>query len=88
MVRLLLKCDGIVSDSIKQAWLNPSTFVAELRVDPSSRCATLLLPKDSLAILPFYQSQADLDLMDVDQSVSRYSILLSPTPFAISNQVL
>lgn len=37
---------------------------SELRADPLSRCAALLLPKDSLAILPFYQSQADLDIVE------------------------
>ena len=36
----------------------------ELRTDPLSRCAALQLPKDSLAILPFYQSQAELDIME------------------------
>ncbi|KAI0073246.1 hypothetical protein K474DRAFT_235810 [Panus rudis PR-1116 ss-1] len=39
---------------------------AQLRTDPLSRCAALLLPKDSLAILPFYQSQVDLDVMEPD----------------------
>ncbi|KAF8318712.1 hypothetical protein DL93DRAFT_2225607 [Clavulina sp. PMI_390] len=35
-----------------------------LRVDPGSRCAALLLPADSLAILPFHQTQAELDMLD------------------------
>ncbi|KAG7452675.1 uncharacterized protein BT62DRAFT_989773 [Guyanagaster necrorhizus] len=41
-------------------------FRANLRVDPLSRCAALSLPKDSLAILPFYQTQAELEVMDHD----------------------
>ncbi|KAK0240309.1 CPSF A subunit region-domain-containing protein [Armillaria nabsnona] len=45
----------------------PGLFRADLRVDPLSRCAALSLPKDSLAILPFYQSQAELEVMDQDQ---------------------
>ncbi|KAJ7757023.1 CPSF A subunit region-domain-containing protein [Mycena metata] len=36
-----------------------SSFQALLRVDPASRCAALSLPKDAIAILPFYQTQAD-----------------------------
>ncbi|KAL0062576.1 mRNA cleavage and polyadenylation factor subunit [Marasmius tenuissimus] len=46
--------------------LDSSLHRAELRVDPLSRCVALSLPKDSLAILPFYQSQAELDAMDQD----------------------
>ncbi|KAI0088958.1 CPSF A subunit region-domain-containing protein [Irpex rosettiformis] len=41
----------------------------ELRNDPLSRCAALMLPKDSLAILPFYQSQAELDVMEQETQV-------------------
>ncbi|KDQ53751.1 hypothetical protein JAAARDRAFT_136615 [Jaapia argillacea MUCL 33604] len=47
--------------------LDSSLFRSELRVDPSSRCAALSLPNDAIAILPFYQSQAELDVMDQDQ---------------------
>ncbi|KAF8191243.1 CPSF A subunit region-domain-containing protein [Pholiota molesta] len=47
--------------------LDSPLFRAELRVDPLSRCAALSLPKHTLAILPFYQSQAELDVMDQDQ---------------------
>ncbi|KAJ3476928.1 hypothetical protein NLI96_g10812 [Meripilus lineatus] len=39
-------------------------FHSELRSDPLSRCAALSLPKDSLAVLPFYQTQAELDVME------------------------
>ncbi len=50
-----------------QMFSEPGLFRADLRVDPLSRCAALSLPKDSLAILPFYQSQAELEVMDQDQ---------------------
>ncbi len=46
-------------------------FQGQLRVDAGSRCAVLSLPKDAFAVLPFYQSQAELDLMDADQSLTR-----------------
>lgn len=39
-------------------------FNPVLRTDPLSRCAALTLPKDSIAVLPFYQTQAELDVMD------------------------
>lgn len=57
----------------QQAVLDSHLFRAELRADPLSRCAALSLPKDSLAILPFYQTQAELDVMEQDQSLARYS---------------
>ncbi|KIP11832.1 hypothetical protein PHLGIDRAFT_98931 [Phlebiopsis gigantea 11061_1 CR5-6] len=44
--------------------LDAPLFRSELRTDPLSRCAALQLPKDSVAILPFYQSQAELDIME------------------------
>lgn len=44
--------------------LDAPLFRSELRADPLSRCAALQLPKDSLAILPFYQSQAELEIME------------------------
>ncbi|KAF8886814.1 CPSF A subunit region-domain-containing protein [Infundibulicybe gibba] len=46
--------------------LDSSMFRTILRVDTLSRCAALLLPKDAIAILPFHQSQAELDAMDQD----------------------
>lgn len=61
----------------QQAVLDSNLFRAELRADPLSRCAALSLPKDSLAILPFYQSQAELDVMEQDQSLARYSFTRS-----------
>nr|GAT45957.1 cleavage and polyadenylation specific protein [Mycena chlorophos] len=53
--------------------MDTSTFQALLRVDPASRCAALLLPKDSIAVLPFYQTQADLDVMDEQTKDVPYS---------------
>ncbi|KAF8837869.1 hypothetical protein BDN67DRAFT_972360 [Paxillus ammoniavirescens] len=55
----------------QMAALDTHLFRAELRADPLSRCAALSLPKDSIAILPFYQTQADLDVMEQDQSLAR-----------------
>ncbi|CCL98048.1 uncharacterized protein FIBRA_00042 [Fibroporia radiculosa] len=46
-------------------------FRSQLRADPLSRCAALSLPKDSIAILPFYQSQAELDIMEHETSQAR-----------------
>lgn len=37
----------------------PSHFLPLLRVDTDSRCAVLLLPKDTFAILPFYHDTAE-----------------------------
>ncbi|KAJ7135425.1 CPSF A subunit region-domain-containing protein [Mycena crocata] len=51
--------------------MDSSSFKAMLRVDPVSRCAALSLPKDGIAILPFYQTQADLDVMEQDQPGTR-----------------
>lgn len=44
----------------------PLNFKPILSLDPGHRCATLLLPNSSLAILPFFQSTSDLDLYDDD----------------------
>jgi hypothetical protein len=66
-----------VSDSKShQMALDSSLFRSELRVDPVSRCAALLLPKNSVAILPFYQTQAELDVMEQDQSQARHVALI------------
>ncbi|KDR76540.1 hypothetical protein GALMADRAFT_246929 [Galerina marginata CBS 339.88] len=51
--------------------LDSHLFRAELRVDPLSRCAALSLPKHALAILPFYQTQAELEVMDTDQTQTK-----------------
>ncbi|KAF8555471.1 hypothetical protein OG21DRAFT_1496241 [Imleria badia] len=57
--------------SPQMAVLDSPLFRPELRADPLSRCAALSLPKDSLAILPFYQTQAEFDVMEQDQSLAR-----------------
>lgn len=54
-----------------QITLDSALFRAELRVDPLSRCAALILPQASAAILPFYQTQAELEIMEQDQSQLR-----------------
>ena len=54
--------------------MDSSLFHASLRTDPLSRCAALSLPKDAIAILPFYQTQAELDIMEQEQSEARCEI--------------
>ncbi|KII91367.1 hypothetical protein PLICRDRAFT_696440 [Plicaturopsis crispa FD-325 SS-3] len=51
--------------------MDSSLFRAELRADPLSRCAALSLPKDALAILPFTQTQTELDVMEQDHTQAR-----------------
>ncbi|KAF9448151.1 hypothetical protein P691DRAFT_801258 [Macrolepiota fuliginosa MF-IS2] len=51
--------------------LDSPLFRADLRADPYSRCAALSLPKHAIAILPFYQTQVELDVMEQDQSQLR-----------------
>lgn len=63
-----------IPDFFRQSVLDSHLFRAELRADPLSRCAALTLPKDSLAILPFYQTQAEFDVMEQDQSIARYAL--------------
>ncbi|KIM69381.1 hypothetical protein SCLCIDRAFT_1207782 [Scleroderma citrinum Foug A] len=53
------------------ASLDSALFHPTLRADPLSRCAALSLPKDSIAILPFYQTQAELDLVEQEQTLAR-----------------
>ncbi|KIJ63088.1 hypothetical protein HYDPIDRAFT_29778 [Hydnomerulius pinastri MD-312] len=53
------------------ASLDSPLFRAELRADPLSRCAALSLPRDSIAIIPFYQTQAELDIVEQDQNSAR-----------------
>lgn len=57
----------------------PPAFVPRLRADPSSRCAALLLPHDTLAVLPLHQDATDLGLDDV-----RDPAALSHAPYAPS----
>ena len=56
-----------IAHYLQQLALDSPLFHAELRVDPLSRCAALSLPKHALAIVPFLQTQAELDAMDLDQ---------------------
>ncbi|KIL64860.1 hypothetical protein M378DRAFT_77599 [Amanita muscaria Koide BX008] len=51
--------------------LDSPLFRSALRVDPLSRCAALSLPKDAIAILPFIQTQVDLDVMDHQDQQNR-----------------
>lgn len=71
MVRPLIS--GVVTTCIirLQITLDSALFRPELRVDPLSRCAALMLPQASAAILPFYQTQAELEIMEQDQSQLR-----------------
>ncbi|KAG2085528.1 uncharacterized protein F5147DRAFT_792909 [Suillus discolor] len=48
-----------------------SSFRTELRADPLSHCAALSLPKDAFTILPFFQTQAELDVMEQEQNHTR-----------------
>ncbi|TCD71004.1 mRNA cleavage and polyadenylation factor subunit [Steccherinum ochraceum] len=57
--------------------LDASQFRSQLRADPQSRCAALSLPKDALAILPFYQSQAELDV--IEQETQTRDVPYSPS---------
>ncbi|CEH12504.1 mRNA cleavage and polyadenylation factor II complex, subunit CFT1 (CPSF subunit) [Ceraceosorus bombacis] len=46
---------------------SPPHFQNFLRTDPVSRCAVMLLPQSSIAVLPFYQDSVDLgDEMDLE----------------------
>ena len=63
---------NIAPHYFQQLSLDSPLFRAELRVDPLSRCAALSLPKHALAIVPFLQTQAELDAMDLDQIQVRY----------------
>ncbi|QRV81748.1 cleavage and polyadenylation specificity factor protein [Ceratobasidium sp. AG-Ba] len=48
-------------------------FRSFLRVDPLYRCAALLLPLGGLALLPFYQTQAELDILEQEQSATNFT---------------
>lgn len=56
---------------------DPGHWRGVLRVDPSSRCAALSLPKESLAILPFHTA-AELEMMDQERQAGRYEPYLTP----------
>ncbi|KAG9018279.1 mRNA cleavage and polyadenylation factor subunit [Tulasnella sp. 427] len=49
---------------------DPSQWRGVLRVDSSSRCAALSLPKESFAILPFHTA-AELEMMDQERQSGR-----------------
>ncbi|KAF4616622.1 hypothetical protein D9613_008890 [Agrocybe pediades] len=49
--------------------LDSPLFRASLKVDSLSRCAALSLPKHAFAILPFHQTQADLEVADQDPAL-------------------
>ena len=51
--------------------LDLSSFRATLRADPLSRCAALSLPMDAIAILPFFQSQVELEMPEQEQDQPR-----------------
>ncbi|CEL62153.1 Protein CFT1 OS=Cryptococcus neoformans var, neoformans serotype D (strain B-3501A) GN=CFT1 PE=3 SV=1 [Rhizoctonia solani AG-1 IB] len=60
----------------RSAQVNTNTnphFRSLLRVDPLYRCAALLLPLGGLALLPFYQTQAELDILDQEQNVTSFA---------------
>jgi cleavage and polyadenylation specificity factor subunit 1 len=48
-----------------------ASLSARLRTDPGHRCATLCLPGDAMAILPWYQTQAELEFADSSQFIAR-----------------
>jgi cleavage and polyadenylation specificity factor subunit 1 len=52
--------------------VDTTQFRSKIRVDPESRCAALVLPKDAIAVLPFYTTESDLDFMEQDQAFSKY----------------
>lgn len=51
------------------------TFKSKLLADPQHRCAALSLPRDIMAILPWSQAQAELELPDLVSTApaARYS---------------
>ncbi|KAJ2917885.1 hypothetical protein MD484_g2498, partial [Candolleomyces efflorescens] len=64
--------------------LTAPLFKSQLRVDPLSRCAALGLPNHSIAILPFYQSQAELDSIDYLHNNDKFSS--SPSSLAAEKE--
>ncbi|KAI8451017.1 CPSF A subunit region-domain-containing protein [Phakopsora pachyrhizi] len=46
----------------------PRDYHAELETDPLSRCAVLVLPQSTLAVLPFFQDHLDLDAIGLSAS--------------------
>ncbi|KAL9936254.1 hypothetical protein V8E36_005096 [Tilletia maclaganii] len=66
----------------------PARFEPVLAVDPIDRCAALLLPQDAIAILPFLQDTAELELFEGPQAQASRSLPYAPSfvlPFAKSD---
>lgn len=56
-----------------------SRFKGRLNADPQDRCAALLLPDDSLAILPIHSAYADLDDLNEELSNAIRDVPYSPS---------
>ncbi|KAK0527587.1 mRNA cleavage and polyadenylation factor subunit [Tilletia horrida] len=66
----------------------PHSFYPALAVDPADRCAALLLPQDAIAILPFLQDTAELELFEGPQANASRSLPYAPSfvlPFSQSD---
>ncbi|KAF9031687.1 hypothetical protein BDZ89DRAFT_948625 [Hymenopellis radicata] len=62
-------------------------FRAQLRVEPHSKCAALSLPKDSIAILPFYQSHADMDVEDHTRVIPYSPSFILDLPVSVDKNI-
>lgn len=64
----------------------PHNFLPTLSLDPDSRCASLLLPDDTLAVLPFYSdTAAELDeLLELAEREGHAVSLQNQLPYAPS----
>ncbi|CAD6914212.1 unnamed protein product [Tilletia controversa] len=57
----------------------PFNFQPLLAVDPADHCATLLLPQDAIAILPFLQDAAERELFEGPQAQASRSLPYAPS---------